>query len=363
MLNELQNKINARVRLYLNRYAQKADKSLLYNYSRNDAFIAMNHIISGRGYKIINRSTKIQIKDYCIKTFGKSDFWPYLALCTEIRGEFIPGWLPQDYFWLNLLPHWNPYPQDQLCNLKTFDHQLFNNFSLTPLFLRISDHFFNPEFQMVSEAELMNFFKNYDRFVVVKEEFGSGGHEVSILRSNEFNPKKLKRGRNYVIQPFVEQYELLNRLNPNSVNTFRVNTFLEENGSISVRYAFLRFGTNEAKVDNLSSGGKWVFFDMEGRPSDSAYDAHGLEVGKKHENTGFEFSKLMIPGFHEMLIKCKEAHRKFPYVRLIGWDVCINKKGNPVLLEWNAGQQNIYAIEANFGPFFPDIIASMKANR
>jgi len=361
MSNELQNKINARVRLYLKKFTQKVDMYLLHNYSRNDAYIAMNHIVSGRGYKIINRQTKKQIKDYCKKTFGKSDFWPYLALYTEIRGEFIPGWLPQDYYWLKMLPQWNPYPQNQLCNLKTFDHKLFTNFSLTPLFVKISDHFFNPEFQMVSEIELMDFFKNYDKLIVVKEEFGRGGHEVSILKSTEFEPKKLKRGQNYVIQPFVEQYELLNQLHPHSVNTFRVNTFLEENGSVSVRYAFLRFGSNGVKVDNLSSGGKWVFYDMEGKPSESAYDEHGLEVGKKHENTGFEFSKLIIPKFHEMLEKCKEAHRKFPYIKMIGWDVCFDKEGNPILLEWNADQQNIYAIEGNFGPFFPDIIASMKA--
>ncbi len=360
MLNRLQNKINARARLYLIKITRKAEMSLLHSYSRNNAHIAIKHIVSGRGYKIINKQTKKQIKGYCKKTFGKSDFWPYLVLCAEMRGEFIPGWLPQDFYWLNILPQWNPHPQNQLCNLKTFDHKLFIDFSLTPLFLRISDHFFNSEFQLVSEDELMNFFKNYDKVIVVKEEFGRGGEEVLFLKSGEFDPKKLRRGQNYVIQPFIEQYDLLNQLYPSSVNTFRVNTFLEENGSIHVRYVFLRFGSNSARVDNLSFGGKWIFFDMNGKPSDSAYDEHGLESGKTHENTGFEFSKLTIPRFHEMLEKCREAHRKYPYVRMIGWDVCIDKEGKPVLLEWNADQQNIFTFEGKFGPFFPDIVSSLN---
>jgi hypothetical protein len=46
MLNELQNKVNAKVRLYLHKYAKKADKFLLYNYSRKDAHIARKRIVS-----------------------------------------------------------------------------------------------------------------------------------------------------------------------------------------------------------------------------------------------------------------------------------------------------------------------------
>jgi hypothetical protein len=355
MLNELQNKINARVRLYLNKYAKKADITLLYNYSRNDAHIARKRIVSEKGYKIVDAKTKKKIKEYCRETFGKPDYWPYIALYTEIRGEFIPGWMPEDFYWLRQLPQWNPYPQNQLCNLKTFDHKLFSDFSLTPLFLRISGYFFNSEFQVVSLIELMNFFKNYDNDIVVKEEFGRGGKEVTIMKAVDFDPDKLRSGKNYVIQPFVEQFELLNRLNPNSVNTFRVNTFLEENGIISVKFVFLRFGTNESKVDNLASGGNLLFFDLDGKPSRFAYDKLGSEIGEKHEHTGFDFSKLIIPGYKVMLEKCREAHRKFPYVRLIGWDVCFDKDGNPILLEWNADRPHIDALEGKFGPFFSEV--------
>ncbi len=360
MLNELQNKVNARLRLILNKYMRKADISLLHSYSRNHAHIGIKHIVSGRGHRVVDRQTKKQIKDYCKKTFGKPDFWPYLALCAEIRGEFVPGWLPQDFYWLNILPHWNPHPQNQLCNLKTFDHRLFSGFSLTPLFLRISDHFYDKDFQLVSEEDVIGFFKKYDKYIVVKEEFGRGGEQVSFMKSEEFNPVMLRKGQNYVIQPFIEQYELLNQLYPKSVNTFRVNTFIEENGSVSVRYVFLRFGTNGARVDNLSYGGKWIYFDLNGKPSESAYDEHGTESGRKHENTGVEFSKLIIPCFQEMLEKCKEAHSKYPYVRMIGWDVCIDKEGNPVLLEWNADQQNIFTFEGKFGPFFADIVSKLN---
>lgn len=360
MLNELQNKINSRVRLYLNKFTRKIEMSLLHNYTRNNAFIAIKEITSVRGKKVVDSKTKKKIKNYCKIAFANSTYWPYIALYTEIRGEFIEGWIPEDYLWLKILPDWNPHPQNQLCNLKTFDHILFSDFSLTPLFIKISGHFYNSDFELVSDDELIEFFRDYDKEIVVKEEFGRGGKEVSIMKSAEFEPKKLKSNRNYVIQPFIEQHELLNRLNPHSVNTFRVNTFIEDNGSISVRLVFLRFGTNESKVDNLASGGKLIYFDLDGKPSEFAYDEWGTEIGKRHIKTGFEFSNLIFPGYKDMLEKCKDAHRKFPYIRLIGWDVCFDKEGNSILIEWNADRPHIVALEGKFGPLFSNQITSRK---
>lgn len=260
-----------------------------------------------------------------------------------------------------MIPEWNPHPQNQLCNLRTFDHNLFRDFSIKPFFVVISGQFFNVEFLAVSEDELMNYFTHYEKLIVVKEEFGRGGNEVTIIKSAEFDPGKLIKGKNYVIQPYIEQLDVLRELHPGSVNTFRVKTFLELDGSISVRFVFFRFGTNGSRVDNLASSGKFLFFDAAGKPSESAFDKLCFEVGKKHGNTGFKFSDIRIPAYHEMLEKWKAAHRKFPYVRLIGWDFCIDKEGTPILLEWNADHPHIDTLEAKFGPFFPEWIRSFPS--
>jgi hypothetical protein len=174
------------------------------------------------------------------------------------------------------------------------------------------------------------------------------------MDSSVFVPKILLNKTNCVIQPFVEQYEYLYILYPHSVNTLRVITFVEKDGSVTVRLVFLRFGANGSKVDNLASGGKYLIIDKNGIPSRFAYDDLGFEAGEKHENTGFKFSELEIPQYQDLLDKCIQSHMKFPYVRLIGWDVCITKDGTPKLLEWNADRPHIKTIEGKFGPLFKE---------
>lgn len=348
----LYNRINGRLKLILWSLVMKADKALVYNYSRNEAHIARKKVILQKGYKTVNRQLKRNLKRYSKDNFGSTSFWPYLALFTEIRGEFVNGWVPEDFYWQNLLPEWNPFPYNMICNFKGFDHRMFEGFALTPLFIVIRGNFYNSDYQMIPADQVSAFFREYDHRVVIKEEFGKGGKEVRVFESSEFGSIQIINSKNYVIQPYIEQYQILNDLYPESVNTFRVNTFIEKDGSISVRLVFLRFGSNGSKVDNLASGGRFIIFDNNGNPAKSACNKLGIDIGERHENTGYLFSELRFPMFGEMLEKCKMAHGKFPYVRIIGWDVCITKAGVPVLLEWNAGRPHIDILEGKFGPVF-----------
>lgn len=356
MINIFFNRISARLRLSFEHIANKTSTYLLYSYSRNEAHSARRKVVRKKGVRIVDHKVKSLIKKYCRDYFGKESYWPHLALYTEIRGEFIRGWIPEDYYWLDLLPKWNPYPHNMVCNFKTFDYRLFGDFVVKPVFSIISGQFFNSDFQWVSMRDAIAFLNEYNSTIVVKEEFGRGGKEVYFINSLEFEPEKLSKRKNYVIQPFIEQYKVLNELYPGSVNTFRVNTFIENDGSISIRFVMLRFGANGSKVDNLASGGKYLFLNSKGVPSEEAYDKLGFGIGSRHENTGYRFLDLEIPMYELMLEKCKDAHRKFPYVRLIGWDVCIDKTGVPRLLEWNADRPHLDTIEAKFGPLFPDFI-------
>src|SRR5699024_6859253 len=66
------------------------------------------HVISQKGKKVVDRKLKKTIKDYCKKAFGKASYWPRIAFYTELRGEFLEGWLPLNYFNFELLPKMNP---------------------------------------------------------------------------------------------------------------------------------------------------------------------------------------------------------------------------------------------------------------
>ncbi len=303
---------------------------------------------------IVTRKVKKEIKAYCKERFGKASYWPHLAKLTEQKGKFEKGWIPESYFKYILEPKMNPKAYVNLGDMRSIDHRRFGDFAITPLFLRINTHFYNADFEVVEVDKVMDFLNDYNDTIVVKQEFGWGGKQVRVIHSKEFEPEQLQKGINYIIQPFVKQHKVLNELYPHSVNSLRVMTFQKKDGSTVVLYTMLRFGVDGIKVDNLSSGGSCIYIDPSGRAAKFGYDYYGVRTGEYHKNTGYRFADLQIPEFHKVRDACIGAHQKYPYLRFIGWDVCLDESGEPKLIEWNTDGPSVTWEDALFGPFLTD---------
>lgn len=323
-------------------------------YSRYRAHRLRREVINKKGGKVINKKMKRSIKEYARERFGKKAYWPYLALYTEIRGEFIKGWIPYDYFRYVLLPKMNPDCCTSISEQKTYDHRLFGDFAIRPLFVYVSSILLNAEFEVIKIEDVEKMLEEYNDIIVLKEEKGTQGMQIHFMHSTEFNPEMLVENVNYIIQPYIKQYKPLNDLYPESINTFRVTTYLRRDGSVDVKFVILRFGVDGAKVDNISMGGQYVYFDDNGKPSNYAYDIKGNNWGDRHKNSGCLFSDLKFPMYDDILEKCKNAHLKYPYIRLIGWDVCITESGEPKLVEWNAQNPGFWYLEDILGPIWPN---------
>ena len=323
-------------------------------YSRRVAHKFRKQVVRARGSSVLTRKDKHTMKAYARKRFGSGGYWPYLAYYTEVRGHYVEGWVPYDYYRYKLLPKINPQYSCEISEHKTYDHRIFPDFAITPLFIFVSGIYMDAGFKHVGTEEVRKFLHDYNDFIVVKEERGTHGLQVKVMQSTEFNPDSLVRHLNYIIQPFVKQYSTIQELYPHSVNTFRILTYLRPDSSVAVKLSILRFGVDGSRIDNLSAHGQFIHFDEAGKASEQAYDILGLPMGTKHKNTGFVYADFSIPMYGEILEKCKEAHNNFPYVRLVGWDVCVNEKGEPKLIEWNADNPGFHELEALFGPFFPD---------
>jgi len=311
-------------------------------------------VVRKNGGSVVNRKMKKVIKAYARKRFGSSSYWPGVALAAELRGEYKHGWIPFDYFYFELEPKLNPKEYANIGDIRCLDHKRFGDFAIRPLFMYILDIFYNADFETVGVPGLLEFLTEYDNTIVVKQEFGWGGKQVRVMHSSEFKPEQLHRGSNYVIQPFIKQHKTLQELYPHSVNTFRVKTFRKKEGSVVVLYVYLRFGVDGSRVDNMTAGGQCILFDSTGKPAEISMDGDNLKVDRKHKNTGFVFADLKIPMFNDIINSCTSNHRKFPYVRLIGWDICVDESGSPRLIEWNTQRTSFDGEDAVWGPFFPD---------
>jgi len=308
-------------------------------------------VVQRKGFKMVDKKKIRFLKSYSRNNFGSSSYWPYLALYTEIRGKFIPGWLPNDYYAVIMLDKVNPVLLRHISDLKTFDYMIFPDFSLKPIVIKISGYYYDSQRRRLEEDEAKKILYDYNKEVIVKEDFGRGGGQVKFIQSKDLELSQLDNNKNYIVQPVVNQHKELKRLNDKSVNSLRIITYLTDNGEVEVKFAGLRFGIGNIRVDNLSSGGGVCEIMPNGFLKDEAYDDLGLSIGKKHPESKVAFNEIQIPNYDELLNTCKKSHAIFSYVKLIGWDVAINSKSEPVLLEWNT-RPLMWIPEAISGPMW-----------
>jgi Sugar-transfer associated ATP-grasp len=77
-----------------------------------------------------------------------------------------------------------------------------------------------------------------------------------IVNEAAFHDALFSRSRyqEFIVQPEIIQHELLNRINPSSVNTIRIDTFIRGNDVIN-NAAFLRMSNGSHYTDNWAKGG------------------------------------------------------------------------------------------------------------
>ena len=332
-----------KIHLYLERRAR------LFFYRRK-AHRLIKQFVNRRGYKIVDRQKKRSIKSYAKETFGSPAFWPWLSLYTEIRGEFKPGWIPNDYYMAHLLKKYNP-ESIRISAYKTFDYKMFPDFALKPLLMKVGKIFYDGDRKQITTDEAKSILYDYSDEVVLKEDLGFGGHKVKFIESKELELDNYAQISSYIIQPSIDQHHNLSQLNNKALNTLRILTYLNEKGKIGIKYSYLRFGVGDSRVDNTSSGGGFCFIKSDDHLDNVARDRFGIKIGERHPDTGILFKSVVVPNYEKVLAECIKSHKIFPYFKFIGWDVAVDKSGDPVLLEWNS-KPLIWMAEALQGPFF-----------
>ncbi len=191
--------------------------------------------------------------------------------------------------------------------------------------------------------------------IFVKRTYGSyGGKQVFKVTKDQFSDKNnfienlysevIKTG--FLFQRTVSQHPELNKISSSSLNTIRIDTFIDKEGKIDVLSAYLRMSTNNKHVDNISSGGCqvgiWLDSGKMKKVGYSNFRSAGTKVYTQHPITGVIFEGFQIPYFEEVKELVVKTAALMPGLRLVGWDVAVSETG-PVLIEGNSD----YAVSGN----------------
>lgn len=141
----------------------------------------------------------------------------------------------------------------------------------------------------------------------------------------------------WLVQECLRQHEFLDRINPHTVNSMRIVTFITARNEIQVHLAALRLGRAGSVADNWDRGGLSVAIDVAtgvlGRGV--AKPRYGGEWTSVHPDSGVKFEGQQLPEWPRVLDVCRRAAAAFSGVRSVGWDVALTPDG-PVIIEGNA---------------------------
>ena len=140
----------------------------------------------------------------------------------------------------------------------------------------------------------------------------------------------------FIVQPEIIQHELLNRMNPSSVNTIRIDTFIQGNDVVN-NAAFLRMSNGYTYTDNWAKGGIIVNIDLDTGVLDDfgrTKAKYGRLYIQQHPLSSFRFAGTPIPFWSEVKELVRYAALVLHPLKFLGWDVAIGTDG-PILIEAN----------------------------
>ena len=152
------------------------------------------------------------------------------------------------------------------------------------------------------------------------------GEEVSLdeLRSRFGNAT-------FIIQEKLKNHLAIDAVYNKSLNTIKLITFLNDDGTVDFFDSVMRFGAGGNFVDNASRGGVFVGIEEDGTLQEVGYHEPGIKknlvVNGYHPDTNVKFGGMKIPYWDELLSAAKEFHKFFYGIPSIGWDVAITPDG------------------------------------
>lgn len=189
-----------------------------------------------------------------------------------------------------------------------------------------------------AEAEIRNYLYSYGSVIQKPIRDSFGGKGIKVLTKESFT--HLESGKNYIIQERIINQEDLRKLNPHSLNTLRVITYICDNRYWCAPIA-MRMGVGEGHVDNISSGGICVGVKDTGDLCPQAYSEYFDEKFSVHPYSKIQFSGYKITNVDKVISAAIACHKRTPHIRMASWDFTINHRGEATLIELNPRGQSI----------------------
>jgi len=268
---------------------------------------------------------------------------PYITAKTYMNrvGKFDPSYIPFGVRNVILAPY---IKDDNYCvafQNKAYLGKIYSGIKQPKIVCRkIEGIYYDENYNHITRDEAVQLCKaTLERTeIVIKPSGLCGGAGVVFLKEategllkEEF--KKIPKLM--VVQEAIKQHPKMAELNPTTVNTVRLTTYM--NGSEVVPLAALiKIGNAGVRVDNYKHGGHILGVNLDGKAQTWALNVERQRVTVLP--TGIDLSQGMeIPGFDNVIKTAVKAHYQTPRMKTISWDIAIDETAEAVIIEANFG--------------------------
>ncbi len=272
----------------------------------------------------------------------------------ETDGTFDARYIPMDFSYTFLHPYFNNTPFTYAFDDKNMYDLYFHDIAMPRTIFRIIEGvLLDAEYNRISQEKALLLCREEGRVIVKPTDYTtSGGSNISIWNADKDEDNRWMNFRNCIVQEVIKQHLDMALLYSGSINSIRMVTFYDENGA-RVLGSIVRMGANGSVIDNASNGGLFCGIHEDGKLTKYGYNRRGQHFTNHPQGTVFE--NCYIPNYDD----CKKmvtslANRFVKVAKLIAWDLAVNEKGQPVLIEINLPYSGIDGIQIPNGPLFGD---------
>jgi hypothetical protein len=193
----------------------------------------------------------------------------------------------------------------------------------------------------LQEASLQEFleFAEGKEEIFVKPRTGEKGHGLSLIplpsRQAAEDFYLQHQGQSLIVEEKVQQHPALDEFNPYTLNTLRIYTLLTDD-EVHIISACLKLGRDPDSIaDNISAGGILTALDAETGITILPGIDKNHQHYDRHPLTNRTISGFQIPNWQGVMDFVREIVLVVPTVRYVGWDIGIDRQGNPLVIEGN----------------------------
>lgn len=284
-----------------------------------------------------------------------------------VSGQFYKEYIPSDIFKSKISPRLNQKIQWPALLDKNLTYNLFKDFDQPKRVVQNINGLYYVNDKVVDELEAIIKIKTNNTLLIIKPSIESGGGRMVVTFNVKNKMTSYKNmsieslfklyNKDFIVQEFLEQSDAMKKLNPTSLNTLRVISYLNNDG-VHLLSTTVRIGKKGSYTDNYATGGILCGVNVNGKLAANGYTKKGIVVNETY--TGIKFCDCTIPNYNRVVDIVKSMHVKVPYFKIISWDIAINDNNSPVLIEYNTYNQGL-DVQIPNGPLFGKFTAEILA--